>query len=68
MFLGDQLLPFLVLALGGAMVVGNLLALFRPPPEAKKGELPRAPMGRTLTMIGFGAVAAIWALASLIAK
>lgn len=67
MFLGDQLLPYLVLALGGALVVGNGLALARPPEQAKEGELPRAPVGRSLAMMAVGAIAGIWALASLVA-
>lgn len=66
MFLGDDLLPYLVLALGAAMVVGNGLALIRPPEQAKEGELDRAPAGRSLVMIAIGAVASIWALASLV--
>lgn len=33
--LGDNLLPLLVLALGGAMVVGYGLALVRPPAASK---------------------------------
>jgi hypothetical protein len=66
-FLGDQLLPLLVLALGAAMVVGNGLALVRPPDKPKeKGDLERAPMGRSLTMMAIGLVAAIWALATLL--
>jgi hypothetical protein len=67
-FLGDKLLPFLVLALGAAMVVGNGLALVRPPEKPKQGELARAPVGRSVTMMAIGAIAAIWALASLISK
>jgi hypothetical protein len=66
MFLGNDLLPFLVLALGGALAVGNGLALVRPPMEPKAGELTKAPMGRSLVMIAIGLLAAIWALASLI--
>ena len=66
MFLGDDLLPLLVLALGAAMVVGNGLALVRPPVEPKEGELGRAPAGRSLVMIAIGLVAAVWALASLV--
>ena len=50
------------------MAVGNGLALVRPPPKAKKGDLPRAPRGRSLTMVVIGLIAAIWALASLLAK
>ena len=66
MFLGNDLLPFLVLALGGALAVGNGLALVRPPAEPKAGELTKAPVGRSLVMIAIGLLAAIWALASLI--
>ncbi len=66
MFLGNDLLPYLVLALGGALVFGNGMALVRPPKEAKKGELTRAPVGRSAVMIGIGFVAAVWALASLV--
>jgi hypothetical protein len=65
--LGDDLLPLLVLALGAALVVGNGLALVRPPRQAKPGELSRAPVGRSLTMLVIGLFAAVWALASLIA-
>lgn len=67
MFLGDDLLPYLVLALGGAMFVGNGLALLRPPPQAKEGDLDAAPRGRTFAMMAVGLVAALWALASLMA-
>ena len=65
LFLGEDLLPLLVLALGGALAVGNLLALVRPPRQARPGELTRAPVGRSLTMLVVGLVAAIWAVASL---
>lgn len=67
MFLGDQLLPYLVLALGAAMFVGNVLAVVRPREGAREGELERAPVGRSLVMAGAGLVAAVWALASLVA-
>ena len=67
-FLGDDILRWLVLALGGAMAVGNILALTRPRPPGRAGEdLPRPPLGRSLVMIALGTVAAIWALASLVA-
>ena len=66
MFLGDNLLPYLVLALGGALLVGNGLALLRPPPEPKEGELTRAPLARTIVMMVIGLVATIWALATLL--
>lgn len=64
--LGDDLLPWLTLALGGALLVGNGLALIRPREEPKEGELPRAPLGRTVIQMAIGLVASIWALASLI--
>ena len=66
MFLGDNLLPYLVLALGGALLVGNGLALLRPPPEPKEGELTRAPVARTVVMMVIGLVATTWALATLL--
>jgi UPF0716 family protein affecting phage T7 exclusion len=65
-FLGDDLLPLLVLAVGAAMVVGSGVALVRPPAaRADEGDLPRAPVLRSVVMIVVGAVAAVWALASL---
>ena len=66
MFLGDNLLPLLTLALGAALVVGNGLALLRPPAHAREGDLTRAPLARTVLQIAIGLVAAVWALASLI--
>lgn len=67
MFLGEDLLAYLVLALGGALAVGNLLAVLRPPEQPRdEGDLERAPVGRSLAMAAVGAVAAVWALASLI--
>ena len=66
MFLGDDLLPYLVLALGAALLVGNGLALLRPPPEPKEGELERAPVARTAVMMVIGLVATIWAVATLV--
>lgn len=65
MFLGDDLLPFLVLAIGGALLVGNGLALLRPPGAPKDGELTRAPVARTAVMMIVGLVATIWAIATL---
>jgi hypothetical protein len=66
-FLGDDLLPLLVLALGAAMAVGNGLALVRPPAKREEGELEQAPLARSVAMMAIGVVAAIWALASLVA-
>jgi hypothetical protein len=66
-FLGDDLLAWLVLALGGALFVGNVAAIARPPAEPREeGALERAPLVRSVLMGGLGLVAAIWALGSLI--
>ena len=67
MFLGEDLLAWLVLAIGGALCVGNVLALVRPPEAPKEGELERAPVGRSVVMAVLGGLAAVWALGSLIA-
>ena len=67
MLLGEDLLPLLVLALGAAMVFGNVMAIVRPPSERKEGDLDRAPIARSVAMALVGLVAAIWALASLLA-
>lgn len=68
MFLGDQLLAWLVLALGGAMFAGNLLAVVRPPAVPREeSQLDRAPVGRSLVIAGVGLIAAVWAIATLLA-
>ena len=67
MFLGEDLLAYLVLAFGGALFAGNLLAVVRPPErQLDDGNLERAPVGRGLLYAGIGFVAAIWAVASLV--
>jgi hypothetical protein len=67
MFLGEDLIQYLLLALGGALFVGNVMAIVRPPAEQKDGSLERAPITRSLVYAGLGLVAAVWALATLIA-
>lgn len=67
MFLGDDLLPFLVLAFGGALFVGNLLAVVKPPErQLDEANLERAPVARSLVFAGLGLIAALWALATLV--
>lgn len=81
LFLGEDLITWLILAFGGALFAGNLAAVLRPPdPERRRTRqggagrrrgaeaetLERAPVGRSLFMAGLGLLAAIWALASLI--
>jgi hypothetical protein len=68
MFLGDDLLPWLLLALGAAMAVGNAAALVRPPAAPRDGELTRAPRARSIVMIVIGLACAIPALAALTSK
>ena len=65
-FLGEDLLAWLVLAIGAAMAVGSVMAIVRPPEQPKEGDLARAPIGRSVTMAIVGALAAVWALASLV--
>ena len=66
LFLGNDLLAWLVLALGGAMAVGTFLALVRPPARTREGDLSRPPVGRSVVMMAIGGFAAIWAFASLV--
>ena len=67
MFLGEDLLAWLTLAFGGALFVGNLLAIVKPPAnQLDDTNLERAPVMRSAIYSGIGLVAAVWALASLI--
>ena len=66
MFLGEDLLAWLLLAIGGALGVGNVLAIVRPPIDPDTGEPRIAPRGRSAGMAAVGFVVAIWGLASLI--
>ena len=64
----DQLLAWIVLAIGGALAVGTALALVRPRPEGVgEGELERPPLARSVVMIVIGGLAALWAAGSLLA-
>jgi hypothetical protein len=67
-FLGQDLLAYLVLAIGGAMAAGSIAALVRPPAQRGEGDLEQAPVGRSLVFAAIGLVGAIWALASLVAS
>jgi hypothetical protein len=60
LFLGEDFFPWMILAFGAAMVVGNVLALVRP----REGVRP--PTARAAAMIVLGVVAAVWGLASLL--
>jgi len=67
-FLGDKLIVWLLLALGGALLAGNVMALVRPPPARDDGDLDRAPRSRSLAMAGIGLVVTVAALGALVAK
>lgn len=71
--LGDDFMPWMVLAFGAALVAGNVMALVRPPRGAGEAEaaaarddLRRPPLARTVVMIMIGAVAALWGLLTLL--
>ncbi len=69
MLFGENILALLMLALGGAMAVGNAAALLRPRPSRRDpDDLERAPVGRCLLYMIVGLVAAVWALASLLSS
>ena len=49
MFLGEDLILWLLLALGGALFAGNLLAIVKPPERQPDEDLlERAPIGGSL--------------------
>jgi hypothetical protein len=64
--LGEDLLAWILLAIGGALAVGTALALVRPRPETNDDDLERPPMARSVVMILVGSVAAVWGLASIL--
>lgn len=69
MFLGEDLLAWLTLAFGGALFVGNLLAIVKPPTrQLDDTNLERAPVMRSVAFAAIGLVAAIWAAASLVSS
>jgi hypothetical protein len=64
--LGGDPIPWLVLALGGALAIGTGLALVRGQGDPTEGQLTRPPTARSVVMIAIGLLAALWALASLL--
>ena len=71
----DEVLRELLVAMGAALFVGNLMALMRRrqaparlADQAEDGQpLPQAPLARTVTYLVIGFVVAFWGLASLLA-
>ncbi|WP_419924378.1 hypothetical protein [Candidatus Poriferisocius sp.] len=74
---GPEIITFLLLALGGALAVGNIAALINPegprrraqgppPPPGAPDEPVKPKVGRSVVMIMVGLVIVIWAIASLI--
>jgi hypothetical protein len=69
MFLGEDLLAWLVLAFGGAMFVGNVAAVVKPRETPREeGELTRAPRVRSVAMAMLGLAAAVWAIITLLSS
>ena len=66
-FLGEDLIIWLLLALGGALFVGNVMALVRPPAiKRDDADLDQAPRGRSIAMAGLGLVVGLAALGALL--
>lgn len=69
MFLGDDLIVWLLLALGAALCAGNVMALLRPPEQRRsEGDLEAAPRSRTILYASIGFVVAVAALGALIVR
>ncbi len=68
MFLGEDLLGWLLLALGAAMFIGNGLAILRPPANKENTDLKKAPIARSLIFMLLGLIASVAALGTLILK
>lgn len=68
LFLGHDLLAWLVLAFGGALVFGNIAALVRPPTESGGAMDATGLRRRAVLFAVIGAIAAIWALATLLTR
>jgi hypothetical protein len=68
----DEVLRELLVAMGAALFIGNLMALVRrraPASLAEDGQaLPQPPLARTVTYLAIGFVVAFWGLASLLAS
>ena len=69
LFLGKDLIVWLLLALGAALFVGNVMAIVRPPAQSRReGDLEQAPRGRSIGQAAVGLLVALAALAALIVR
>ena len=67
MVLGEDFIVWMLLALGGAMFLGNLLAVVKPRElRDTETDLDRAPRVRSIAMALLGLVVALAALGSLV--
>lgn len=66
LFLGHDLLAWLVLAMGAALAVGNIAALVRPPKRPDAPVPAEALRRRAMLFAVIGVIAAVWALATLL--
>lgn len=67
LLLGDDLLVWILLAMGGALIAGNVMALVRPPAAPRdEGDLEQAPRGRSIVMAAIGLIVFVAALAALV--
>ena len=70
LFLGNDLLAWLLLAFGAALVVANIAAFVRPPrsdpDQPNSARLDRPPPGRVVPLIVLGLVVGGWAGATLV--
>ena len=67
----DDVMRELVAALGGALFVGNLMALVkasRSPRQAPEGDLAQAPKARTITYMLIGFVVMVWGISSIVTQ
>jgi hypothetical protein len=66
--LGPNFVQHLLLALSAGLVIGNVVALVRPPAgrAGADGAVPqRPPLRRSLVMIGLGSIVSLWVLLTL---
>ena len=67
MFLGEDLLAWMVIALGGALLAGYVAAFIRHTKLRRDAnDLTKAPVVRSVVMATIGTSAMVWAFVSLL--